>query len=221
MHVIGQVCLSNQVLERSRDVVDDVSVSLRLWDTFGDHHKDRRFAYGRCVLNLTFNLYHTSLVKVFFRAILSLCYKDMRYVISVVYWCFSGRYAHCAHNAGFAHKRFIFITLHLYLFIYLMPPPLQKTTTKTRSDVVVLCFSIANPNSLHHVKTMWYPEIKHFCPRAPVILVGCQLDLRYADLEAVNRARRPLARSVETAITLTACQKINSGEKLKTKHIFV
>ncbi|POI26682.1 hypothetical protein CIB84_009568, partial [Bambusicola thoracicus] len=93
------------VLERSRDVVDDVSVSLRLWDTFGDHHKDRRFAYGR-------------------------------------------------------------------------------------SDVVVLCFSIANPNSLHHVKTMWYPEIKHFCPRAPVILVGCQLDLRYADLEAVNRARQ-------------------------------
>ncbi|KAG8141304.1 putative Rho-related BTB domain containing 2 protein [Naja naja] len=66
-----------------------------------------------------------------------------------------------------------------------------------QSDVVVLCFSIANPNSLHHVKTMWYPEIKHFCPRAPVILVGCQLDLRYADLEAVNRARRPLARPIK------------------------
>ncbi|XP_023620082.1 rho-related BTB domain-containing protein 2 isoform X2 [Myotis lucifugus] len=44
---------------------------------------------------------------------------------------------------------------------------------------------------------MWYPEIKHFCPRAPVILVGCQLDLRYADLEAVNRARRPLARPIK------------------------
>lgn len=69
-----------------------------------------------------------------------------------------------------------------------------------RSDVVVLCFSIANPNSLHHVKTMWYPEIKHFCPRAPVILVGCQLDLRYADLEAVNRARRPLARWDESLV---------------------
>lgn len=41
------VFLFLQVLERSRDVVDDVSVSLRLWDTFGDHHKDRRFAYGR------------------------------------------------------------------------------------------------------------------------------------------------------------------------------
>ncbi|XP_043841776.1 rho-related BTB domain-containing protein 1 isoform X2 [Dromiciops gliroides] len=65
------------------------------------------------------------------------------------------------------------------------------------SDVVVLCFSIANPNSLNHVKTMWYQEIKHFCPRTPVILVGCQLDLRYADLEAVNRARRPLARPIK------------------------
>ena len=68
------------------------------------------------------------------------------------------------------------------------------TLYHSRSEEVVLCFSIANPNSLHHVKTMWHPEIKHFCPRAPVILVGCQLDLRYADLDAVNRARRPLPR---------------------------
>ncbi|XP_041125020.1 rho-related BTB domain-containing protein 1-like isoform X1 [Polyodon spathula] len=111
---IDQYRVCQEVLERSRDVVDEVSVSLRLWDTFGDHHKDRRFAYGR-------------------------------------------------------------------------------------SDVVVLCFSIANPNSLNHVKTMWHLEIKHFCPRTPVILVGCQLDLRYADLEAVNRARRPLARPIKPA----------------------
>lgn len=27
--------------------MDSVNVSLRLWDTFGDHEKDRRFAYGR------------------------------------------------------------------------------------------------------------------------------------------------------------------------------
>lgn len=47
MAKIESLTLSLEVLERSRDVVDDVSVSLRLWDTFGDHHKDRRFAYGR------------------------------------------------------------------------------------------------------------------------------------------------------------------------------
>lgn len=47
MMYICLICL--QVLERSWEVVDGVNVSLRLWDTFGDHEKDRRFAYGRFV----------------------------------------------------------------------------------------------------------------------------------------------------------------------------
>ena len=37
------VCV--QVLEQSWCEVDGVRVSLRLWDTFGYHDKDRRFAY--------------------------------------------------------------------------------------------------------------------------------------------------------------------------------
>lgn len=77
---------------------------------------------------------------------------------------------------------------------HLAAGPFISPRSPRRSDVVVLCFSLANPNSLRHVKSMWYPEIKHFCPRTPIVLVGCQLDLRYADLEAVNRARRPLAK---------------------------
>lgn len=112
------LCMNKKVLERSWEVVDSVSVSLRLWDTFGiafwlifqmaawycflslfffvigDHDKDRRFAYGR-------------------------------------------------------------------------------------SDVVLLCFSIANPASLRNCLAMWYPEIRRFCPETPVILVGCKNDLRY------------------------------------------
>ncbi|XP_018334218.1 rho-related BTB domain-containing protein 1 [Agrilus planipennis] len=44
---IDQYRIYKDVLERSWDVVDSVNVSLRLWDTFGDHEKDRRFAYGR------------------------------------------------------------------------------------------------------------------------------------------------------------------------------
>jgi len=32
--------------------VDNVSVSLRLWDTFGDHNKDRRFAFGRSLAHV-------------------------------------------------------------------------------------------------------------------------------------------------------------------------
>jgi hypothetical protein len=60
------VCLTClQVLERSWEMVDGVNVSLRLWDTFGDHEKDRRFAYGRCVrrdkLVRIFNMSSTNL----------------------------------------------------------------------------------------------------------------------------------------------------------------
>uniref|UniRef100_A0A1A9V2Z1 BTB domain-containing protein n=1 Tax=Glossina austeni TaxID=7395 RepID=A0A1A9V2Z1_GLOAU len=91
---IDQYRIYKDVLERSWEVVDGVNVSLRLWDTFGDHDKDRRFAYGR-------------------------------------------------------------------------------------SDVVLLCFSIASPISLRNCKAMWYPEIRRFCPDVPVILVGCKNDLRY------------------------------------------
>ncbi|XP_037904360.1 rho-related BTB domain-containing protein 1 isoform X2 [Hermetia illucens] len=91
---IDQYRIYKDVLERSWEVVDGVNVSLRLWDTFGDHDKDRRFAYGR-------------------------------------------------------------------------------------SDVVLLCFSIASPISLRNCKAMWFPEIRRFCPDTPVILVGCKNDLRY------------------------------------------
>ena len=49
----GFYVLHCQVLERSWCTVDGVTVSLRIWDTFGYHDKDRRFAYGRymkCIL---------------------------------------------------------------------------------------------------------------------------------------------------------------------------
>jgi len=44
---IDQYRIYKEVLENSWTNVDGVNISLRLWDTFGDHHKDRRFAYGR------------------------------------------------------------------------------------------------------------------------------------------------------------------------------
>lgn len=40
---IDQYRIYKDVLERSWEVVDSVNVSLRLWDTFGDHEKDRRY----------------------------------------------------------------------------------------------------------------------------------------------------------------------------------
>lgn len=105
---IDQYRCCQEVLEKSCEVVDGVSVTLRLWDTFGDHEKDRCFAYGR-------------------------------------------------------------------------------------ADVVLLCFSIADNLSLMNVKKVWIEEIKHFCPRTPIVLCGTKNDLRTADLEALIKERGPVS----------------------------
>lgn len=46
------------------------------------------------------------------------------------------------------------------------------------TDVLLICFSIANPDSLSNVTEKWMPEITHFCPKVPFILVGTKKDLR-------------------------------------------
>lgn len=46
------------------------------------------------------------------------------------------------------------------------------------SDVILICFSIANPVSLGNVVDKWLPEVSHFCPKVPIILVGTKKDLR-------------------------------------------
>ncbi|XP_046908327.2 rho-related BTB domain containing isoform X1 [Dermatophagoides farinae] len=126
---IDQYRIHKEVLERSWEVVDGVNVSLRLWDTFGDHDKDRRFAYGR-------------------------------------------------------------------------------------SDVVLLCFSIANPLSLRNCKTVWYPEIRKFCPNTPIVLVGCKNDLRYMfrdeQFQNLCRERSPFFR-----VNHLCCRFPECGRPLK------
>ena len=48
------------------------------------------------------------------------------------------------------------------------------------TDVIVICFSIDNRDSFANVSLKWIPEVRHFCPRTPIILVGTKTDLRYS-----------------------------------------
>ena len=100
---IDQYVGNSVIRERGKIVIDGVHVELRIWDTFGDHEKDRKYAYEN------------------------------------------------------AH-------------------------------VVVLCFSIGMPSSLRNVNAKWFPEIKKYCPRAAIVLVGTQLDRRYTNPELYKNA---------------------------------
>jgi small GTP-binding protein len=65
-------------------------------------------------------------------------------------------------------------------------PPLDDSEM-TRSmpyldtDVFLVCFSINSIDSLESVQTKWIPQIQHYWPIAPVILVGTKADLRKCD----------------------------------------
>ncbi|KAI0205561.1 GTP-binding protein rho4 [Astrocystis sublimbata] len=47
------------------------------------------------------------------------------------------------------------------------------------TDLIFVCFAIDCPNSLDNVLDKWYPEVLHFCPYTPLILVGLKSDLRH------------------------------------------
>lgn len=46
------------------------------------------------------------------------------------------------------------------------------------TDVILMCFSVDSPDSLENIPEKWVPEVKHFCPNVPIILVGNKKDLR-------------------------------------------
>ncbi|OWF34060.1 rho-related protein racA-like [Mizuhopecten yessoensis] len=47
------------------------------------------------------------------------------------------------------------------------------------TDVFLVCFSVGNRESLPNVTRKWIPELRHHCPKTPIILVACQIDLRH------------------------------------------
>jgi len=47
-----------------------------------------------------------------------------------------------------------------------------------QTDVFLLCFSAISPPSFENVKSKWIPEVKHFAPNTPIVLVCAKVDLR-------------------------------------------
>ncbi|XP_041931198.1 uncharacterized protein LOC121694874 isoform X6 [Alosa sapidissima] len=63
------------------------------------------------------------------------------------------------------------------------------------TDVILMCFAIDKPSSLESISKKWAPELKHFCPNAPIILVGNKKDLRndeHARRELAKRNQEPV-----------------------------
>ena len=57
----------------------------------------------------------------------------------------------------------------------------------TNANVFIVCYSICSEIRLNNIKSKWIPEISHFQPDIPYIIVGTKLDLR-DDEQAIARA---------------------------------
>ncbi|KAH7099843.1 cell division control protein [Auriculariales sp. MPI-PUGE-AT-0066] len=50
-----------------------------------------------------------------------------------------------------------------------------------QTDIFIACFDIARASSFENIESVWIPEISHFCPGVPFILVGMKSDLRVGE----------------------------------------
>ncbi|VDN00472.1 unnamed protein product, partial [Onchocerca ochengi] len=46
------------------------------------------------------------------------------------------------------------------------------------ADVFIACYSVERPESLKSLEEKWIPEIRHFCPDVPILIVGNKKDIR-------------------------------------------
>jgi len=53
----------------------------------------------------------------------------------------------------------------------------MRVVSYPHTHVFILCFSLVSPHSFLNIKQRWYPELHHYCPTAPILLVGTKLDL--------------------------------------------
>ena len=50
-----------------------------------------------------------------------------------------------------------------------------------QTDVFLLGFSVTSQTSFENIRSKWEPEIRHYCPNTPIVLVGLKNDLRSQD----------------------------------------
>ena len=46
------------------------------------------------------------------------------------------------------------------------------------TDVILMCFSLESHDSLENIQAEWVPEVHHFCPNVPFLLIATKKDLR-------------------------------------------
>ncbi|KAM6493709.1 P-loop containing nucleoside triphosphate hydrolase protein [Amanita muscaria] len=78
-----------------------------------------------------------------------------------------------------------------------------------KADVVLICFAVDSPDSLNDVQEKWISDVKHFCPKVPILLVGCKKDLG-RDPRVIVELEKTKQRPVTPEEGMAVAQKIGA-----------
>ena len=62
----------------------------------------------------------------------------------------------------------------------------SRSLAYREADVFLLCYNISDPSSLFSAINHWVPDLRLQAPATPIVLVGCQSDLRQSVTEVVS-----------------------------------
>ncbi|XP_006865457.1 PREDICTED: rho-related GTP-binding protein RhoF [Chrysochloris asiatica] len=77
------------------------------------------------------------------------------------------------------------------------------------TQLVLICYDVMNPTSYENVIIKWFPEVTHFCPGTPMVLIGCKTDLR-KDKEQLRKLRAVQLEPITYMQGQSACEQIRA-----------
>ncbi|XP_050229337.1 rac-like GTP-binding protein RAC13 [Mercurialis annua] len=91
------------------------------------------------------------------------------------------------------------------------------------ADVFLLAFSLISKASFENIYKKWIPELKHYAPNVPILLVGTKLDLRedkqylidHPGATPITTAQGEELRKLIGAVTYVECSS-KTQQKVKT-----
>ncbi|XP_075250445.1 ras-related protein Rac1-like [Convolutriloba macropyga] len=92
-----------------------------------------------------------------------------------------------------------------------------------QTNIFLMCFSFDRLDSVTNVKTKWQPEVQHYCPHTPILIVGTKMDLKETKKETsrrqsndivTTRTGRDLERSIKACGYVECSAKSGEGVQL-------